>query len=246
MSQTVTGRNSIILISDGIDCSEDQFLYFGYGSQHTLDEALTLAQSVGVPVSAIALGKSPSTNVAPEGYDETRLKQTASTTGGSYYHLPTADQLAELYRSISKQTQEEYVITYKSPRPDYDGGTCRNIQVNVNIKGTDTQQVTSQSTYLENHLVNIQSNLLLGAIIFLPLLLAAFLPLPFLFSKSKSLQMKQSGTKGQEVDRSPYPSGQSDPEQRPFKQGSKAQVCPHRGNPLRSGARASVQYVEKA
>jgi hypothetical protein len=61
------------------------------------------------------------------------LTHLANETGGEYYEVPSADELKQLYTSISQSTQEEYVITYKSPRASFDG-TRRDI-VEIEIGG---------------------------------------------------------------------------------------------------------------
>ena len=180
---TLSGRKSLILLSDGMDCREDWWLHnmMGYGSYHSFDEALTKMQNTETPVYSIALGLEPASNLGAEGYDEGRLTRVAAQTGGEYYHRPTADQLAELYQTLARQTQGEYVLTYASPRPSYDG-TRRGIQVTIveaGAAGENAVALSATETYVEEHLLNIESDWLVGAILLAPLLLAVVLPVLF-------------------------------------------------------------------
>jgi len=103
---------------------------------------------------------------------ETGLKDIAGQTNGAFYHAPSAAELEELYRQIALSTQEEYVLTYHSPRPDFDG-TRRDITVRVGETG-------ASGGYVEQHLVTVQSDLLVGLLFLVPLGLALLSLLAFL------------------------------------------------------------------
>lgn len=148
----LVGRKSILLLTDGID--ED--------SRRTFQEAIDAAQVSGSPLYSFGFG--------PTGqYDENALTRIADVTGGEFFHAPTASELEDLYRELSQATQDEYVLTYHSPRPDYDG-TRRDIQVEVSGAG-------GSAAYVETHLLTIQSDLLIGILFLIPLLMAVFVPL---------------------------------------------------------------------
>jgi VWFA-related protein len=166
--QPVSGRKSAIVLSDGQD-NRDSWLarFAGYGSQHTLEQTVAQAASSGVTLYTIGLGQQSEIN-------EPALQQLAARTGGTYYHAPSADQLAELYRSLAQQFQTEYAITYRSPRATYDG-TRRNIQVTINAEGG--QAGSSSGTYLERHLLQLHSSPLGGLTLSGLLLLALAGPL---------------------------------------------------------------------
>jgi VWFA-related protein len=207
-------RKSIILVSDGMDCREDFILHEiqGYGSYHSFEEAVREAQKAGTPVYAIALGHTPAERIGMEGYDEGRMKRMAADTGGKYYHAPTADQLSDLYRTLSEDTQKEYVLTYKSPRPSYDG-TRRNIQVKIQSVAGSSAVTSGTVTYLEEHLVNIQSDWRIAAVILAPLLLLLVVPLTIYILWAQRLHYMPSPTTAMKT------------------------ICPQCGNPLRAGAR---------
>jgi VWFA-related protein len=169
------GRRSVILLSDGIDCREDMVRHLlGNGSAHSLDEAIGHARSAGIPVYAIGVGAQATDKVTNEGFDEVKLRRVASETGGKYFHAPSAAELQELYRSLSVQMQKEYILTYRSPRPTYDG-TRRDIVVAVK-RGSGGGGATTHSGYLEKHLVNIRSDWRWFLALLAPLVLALAIP----------------------------------------------------------------------
>jgi len=172
---TLEGRRSVILLSDGIDCREDWLRgLLGQGSSHTLDEAIQHAQDADVPVYTIGFGQRATQEVGNEGFDEVKLQRVAAETGGKFYHAPDADELKRLYQSLSVEMQKEYVLTYRSPRPTYDG-TRRNIVVTVQ-RGGGEPGVTTGGRYLERHLINICSDPMLFLAFLLPLLVLLALP----------------------------------------------------------------------
>jgi VWFA-related protein len=157
---TVPGRKSIVVLTDGMDNE----------SQYSLMAATAEVQRIEIPVYAIGLGKRPSGWLGSGGYDKSELSYMAEQTGGKFYATPSASQLAQIYQEISQSTQGEYVVTYRSPRPDYDG-TRRDIVVTIG-------QVSNTTAYVEKHLLNVKSDPLFGLGILLPiLLLLCVLPL---------------------------------------------------------------------
>jgi VWFA-related protein len=172
---TLEGRRSVILLSDGIDCREDwKYRLLGQGSSYTLDEAIQHARDAGIPVYTIGFGQRATQEVSGEGFDEVKLRRMASETGGQYHHAPDTDELKRLYQSLSVEMQKEYVLTYRSPRPTYDG-TRRNIVVTIQQSGGGPG-VTTGGKYLEQHLINIRSDLRLFLALLLPLLFLLALP----------------------------------------------------------------------
>jgi VWFA-related protein len=148
----VSGRKSMLLLSDGLDNE----------SYHTFTQAADTALASGAPVYAIGLGQAGN-------YDQMELTRIADQTGGTFFHTPSPSELESVYRTQAQATQDEYVLTYHSPRPDYDG-TRRDIQVEVLGAG-------GSAAYVEQHLITIQSNLLVGVLFLFPLLMAVFVPL---------------------------------------------------------------------
>ena len=115
-----TGRKAIVVLSDGID--DD-----GTGqplSEATLDDVLTQAAAVNVPIFVVGLG---------EELDEASLTQIADSTGGLYLSAPTPEELATVYDQIGAQLSGQYAISYTSSLPA-DGTTRR-----VDLEAADAQ-----------------------------------------------------------------------------------------------------------
>lgn len=169
------GRRVLLLLTDGQDCHDvaSDSCPASYGSTHALDEAIAYANDYQQPVYVVGLGEKSRTNGDGFGIDETVLHRIASETGGDYFYAPDADQLVSLYNTLSANLHSEYALTYRSPRPFYDG-THRDIQVQVG-------ELTSSGAYTERHLLNVQSNFLVGVVLLLPLV--GLLLLPTLLSK---------------------------------------------------------------
>ncbi len=167
----ISGRRVIILLTDGIDCREVPSMS-DRGSNHTLGEAISYAQDAELAVYVIGLGNKADASDLWRGIDEAALRRIATETVGDYYYAPTGNKLRELYESLAGRVQREYVITYVSPRPGYDG-TRRDINIIVQ-QGDTIAEV--DSTYLEKHLINLRSNGLIGLVYAAPLLLALVAP----------------------------------------------------------------------
>jgi hypothetical protein len=160
------GRRALLLLTDGRDmrATGDP----RPASRATLDQAIEVAAKDGISVQAIGLGDRDADDVRG-GIDEAVLKRIADETGGAYFYAPGADQLSDLYRRLSADMQQEYVITYRSPRPFYDG-TRRDIRVSV------SGAPAASGAYVERHLINVHSDPAIGLLLLLPILGALFLP----------------------------------------------------------------------
>jgi Ca-activated chloride channel homolog len=162
----LSGRRALLLLTDGRD-----ILSTGDptpASRASLDQAIKTAVDAGISVQVIGLGERGAGDEL-SGIDESVLRRIADETGGEYFYTPGADQLAELYQRLSVGMQQEYVITYRSPRPFYDG-TRRDIQVRVG------GAPAASGTYVERHMINVHSAPLVGLALLLPILGALFLP----------------------------------------------------------------------
>ena len=160
------GRRALLLLTDGRD-----MLAAGDptpASRATLSQAIQVAVKDGISVQAIGLGDRDTDDVRG-GIDEAVLKRIAGETGGAYFYAPGADQLSDLYRRLSADMQQEYTITYRSPRPFYDG-TRRDIRVSVGGAPAAT------GAYVERHLINVHSDPAIGLLLLLPILGALLLP----------------------------------------------------------------------
>ncbi|GAB4441614.1 MAG: hypothetical protein OHK0015_39130 [Chloroflexi bacterium OHK40] len=161
------GRRLLLVLTDGQDMREsDDRREQVYGSERSLTEAIAYAVEAGQPVVVIGLGERGSTG--DDGVSEAVLERIAAETGGRYVYAPRADELAALYAGLAAGVQQEYRLTYVSPRPFYDG-TRRDIRVLVG--GVETA-----SSYTERHLINVTSSPLVGLVLLAPLVILLILP----------------------------------------------------------------------
>jgi hypothetical protein len=101
-------------------------------------------------------------------YADPRYRTIVNETSGKFYELTPAADFIGIIDEIGGDIAKQYRLTYRSPRASYDG-TKRNIVISVGGK-------TGEDVYLEEHVLNIQSNPLIGVILLAPLLLALVIP----------------------------------------------------------------------
>jgi tight adherence protein C len=89
------GSRSVILLSDGEDTE----------SAAEVVDGIALAGRSGVPVYTIGLGREIKADV---------LERIARETGGRFYHAPGAEDLARVFRLISRQITSQYEIFWVS------------------------------------------------------------------------------------------------------------------------------------
>lgn len=162
---TTSGRHALLLLTDGRDCLA--LPCDVPASAASLDQAIAHATEAGIPVQTIGLGER--TGDLRGGIDEPVLRRIAEATGGEYFYAPGAAELADLYRALSSDMQQEYRLTYRSPRPFYDG-TRRDIQVVV------AGAAPTQAGYVEQHLINVESDPVVGLLLLLPIAIMLVLP----------------------------------------------------------------------
>ena len=127
------GVKAVIVLADGDNNA---------GTIRDRSVIINYAQSVGVPVYTIGLLGST--------FDETNLKEIASLTGGRYHRTPTSSDLQQIYNEIVQLIQAQYLVTYNTHNPDYDG-TLRTVTVTVTY-GSDSgsDSGTYNAPYIDN------------------------------------------------------------------------------------------------
>lgn len=165
--RSVGGRRVVLVLTDGQDC-RDIDCYDSTGSRASLDALIDYAQTHEQPLYVVGLGSRSNPADIGAGINEAALQRMAEETYGAYFYTPDVAELAALYAELSSELQHEYALTYTSPRPFYDG-TRRDIRVGVG----DT---ISAGVYTERHLINVQSHLLVGLLLLLPLIGLLLLP----------------------------------------------------------------------
>jgi VWFA-related protein len=167
------GRKAVVLLTDGMNTA---------GAQSP-EGALGLARKLNVPVYTIGLGDPsamPTSGIVPDNaVDEAALTTIASSTGGRYFHAPTADQLNGIYEAISAQLQKAYQIDYTSPEPTA-SGEWRTFEVSVTHQGMAIQAAKKFLTFNVDptrlRTGNAAGNLRIFLSFFAPLCLLLFMP----------------------------------------------------------------------
>jgi len=120
------GRRAIVLLTDGRDENNPGT---GPGSEHSLEDVLTLNKSVGATIFAIGLG----TKV-----DRAGLERLAQETGGDAYFPATGGELADQYRQVVENLRRRYVLSYTSTRGAHDG-SWRAVQIVPRMPGVQVK-----------------------------------------------------------------------------------------------------------
>jgi Ca-activated chloride channel family protein len=160
--EPVTGRKSIIVLTDGLDNK----------SQSTADDVVTALGTSGLTISTIGFGDA--TSKGQVGLDEAGLKSLAEKTGGLYSFAGDADALSTIFQQYGDVLQSEYALTYISPTTLRDG-VNRGLTVALNGNAVSTTSEYNPGGLLPE--VTAQSWSMFAAILAVLLLLLA---LPFL------------------------------------------------------------------
>jgi Ca-activated chloride channel family protein len=116
-------RRVMIIVSDGLDNQ----------SQHTREEALSMAQRAEVAIYAVSTNRS---GISTRG--DRVLKRFAEETGGQVYFPFEARDLAETFQEISRQLRSQYSLAYLSSNKAHDG-SFRTITLQTVEKGLKIQ-----------------------------------------------------------------------------------------------------------
>ncbi len=112
-------RRVMVIVSDGRDNQ----------SEHTRDEALSMAQHGEVTIYAISTNR---TGIETGG-DKT-LKYLATATGGQAFFPFEATEVAEDFREIARELRSQYSLAYVSSNKAHDG-SFRRIDIEAAEKG---------------------------------------------------------------------------------------------------------------
>jgi VWFA-related protein len=123
--ETITGRKSIIVLTDGLDNK----------SQSTADDVAAAIGTGGLSISTIGFGDA--TTRGQVGLDEAGLKSLAEKTGGLYAFAGDAETLSVIYQQYGQTLQSEYAFTYVSPFALRDG-VNRGLTVSLNGNAVTT------------------------------------------------------------------------------------------------------------
>ncbi|MFQ5718937.1 MAG: VWA domain-containing protein [Acidobacteriota bacterium] len=120
-----TERKAIVLLSDGGDTD----------SVMDRKQAIEAARASDVLLYGIGVGG---------GSDRSALKSLSAETGGRAYFVGKADELGEVYDRIAEELRSQYIVTYSSSNPVYDGAWRK---VSVTASGPGHLQVRTRKGY---------------------------------------------------------------------------------------------------
>ncbi|MEW6620177.1 MAG: VWA domain-containing protein [bacterium] len=103
------GVKAVIALTDGQENS----------SSHTQQQVIDYAIASAVPVYTIGLGGDVDAGI---------LTHIATSTGGTYHFSPNSTQLQEIFADIREEIEQQYLVTYNTHNPNYDG-TLRNVVI---------------------------------------------------------------------------------------------------------------------
>ncbi|OGF15812.1 MAG: hypothetical protein A2W00_08710 [Candidatus Eisenbacteria bacterium RBG_16_71_46] len=99
---TRTGRNAIIVLTDGLDNR----------SQHTLNEVTSLIGPAGLSISTVGLGDPSQMGLNMAGLDVSGLRALAARAGGTYASAADRASLMSVYERYGRALHSEYALTY--------------------------------------------------------------------------------------------------------------------------------------
>lgn len=120
----IKGKRALIVLSDGEDSS----------SRYSFDETLEFARRSGVAIYSIGLGLANRELAA-----RVRLQRLATETGGRYFFISQARELAAIYESIEQELRFQYLLAYQST--DSEGDEFRRVEVRVSQPGWEATTV---------------------------------------------------------------------------------------------------------
>jgi VWFA-related protein len=115
----IKGQRAVLVLSDGKD----------EGSRFTYEDALEYARRAGVTIYTIGLGGD---------VDKKKMERIAEETGGRFFQVNEASQLAGIYSTIEKELRSKYLIAYQSTNTS--GSTdFRSVELKVNKPGLEAK-----------------------------------------------------------------------------------------------------------
>jgi VWFA-related protein len=121
----VQGKRALVLISDG----DDQ------GSRYSFEEALDYARRTGVAIYAIGLGSAGTDAIV-----RSKLMRLAAETGGQWFAVGRALELAKIYGKIEEELRTQYLLAYQSSQDGGDG-EFRQVEIEVAVPGAQAKTI---------------------------------------------------------------------------------------------------------
>jgi VWFA-related protein len=116
------GPQAIVLVSDGRDNS----------STSTKEAVIASANAAGIPVFTIGVGDLTTSGAK-------LLNELATQTGAVYFPTPNNADIAQAYKQVANQLNNEYLLTFTSDITD-----CSSHELEVQVTGQSTKSTTFQ------------------------------------------------------------------------------------------------------
>ncbi|MGH9379953.1 MAG: VWA domain-containing protein [Thermoanaerobaculia bacterium] len=119
------GRRVLVLLTDGEDTA----------SRYDFDQTLEYARKTGVAIYTIGIEQ---TGPLRRARAQNRLQTLARETGGRFFAIRSANELAAVYQEIEEELRSQYLIAYAS---DAQGGEERFREVEVQVDGGEARTI---------------------------------------------------------------------------------------------------------
>lgn len=127
----VSGRRAVVVLTDGRDENNPGT---APGSEHTLEDVLTLVRSVDAAIFPIGLGGR---------VDRQMLETLSERSGGASYFPADVNALDDQYRRVLENLRRRYVLSYTSTNSHHDG-SWRAVEIKSRLAGL---RITTRGGY---------------------------------------------------------------------------------------------------
>lgn len=122
----IKGKRSLVLLTDGMD----------EGSRYKYTDALDYARRAGVTIYTVGIHLEPTeTDV------RAKLQRLAEETGGRFFFIERASELAKVYAAVEADLRTQYLLAYESTQPGGDREKFRTVEVKVARPGLEAKTV---------------------------------------------------------------------------------------------------------
>jgi Ca-activated chloride channel family protein len=120
----IKGKRAIILLTDGMD----------EGSHYKFTDALDYARRAGVTLYTVGIHLEPNeTDV------RAKLQRLAEETGGRFFFVERASELAKVYAAVEADLRTQYLVAYESTQPGGDRDKFRAVEVKLARPGLEAK-----------------------------------------------------------------------------------------------------------
>ncbi len=120
----IKGKRAVVLLTDGVD----------EGSHYKFTDALDYARRAGVTLYTVGIHLEPNeTDV------RAKLQRLAEETGGRFFFVERAAELAKVYAAVEEDLRTQYLLAYESTQAGGDREKFRTVEVKVGRPGLEAK-----------------------------------------------------------------------------------------------------------